>query len=52
MPDLMIGEPWSTLGQELRHRKPNRNAIPLDFERENSSNNQIYACGRRSSAAC
>jgi len=52
MPDLMFRDPRSGLEQEPRHRKPTRSAVPLDLEGKTSSKLQIYACRRRSSAAC
>jgi len=52
MPDLMFRGERNARERLPQYRKSTRGAVPLDFERETSSETQIRAFRRRFSAAC
>lgn len=52
MPDLILRGEGNVCERGTRHREAAQSAVPLNFEAETASETRIYACGRRSSAAC
>jgi len=52
MPDLIFRSGGNAGERGTRHREAAQSEVPLNLEAETASETRIYACGRRSSAAC